>query len=132
MQMIIGDYIFSLPTAEYDALNRKQSWRWVERKRLNRKPALQFQGANLSEVVLSGTIHVEDSDHTAQQEAMMDEASKGQPLNMLSLTSDGIGRWFGRWVILDVSFNETDIHGNGSALTVQFSMTLKEYGDDDL
>lgn len=132
MQLIIGSYIFELSSSEYDKLTRTQSWRWVQRERLNRKPAVQYQGSNLQKVSLSGTIHVENGDHREQQDRMIAEGNLGVPLNILANNSLGLAVWLGRWVIEQVSFDETDILGTGAAKTVGFKMQIMEYGDDNV
>lgn len=130
VQMIVGDYPFSISNAEYSKLRRSQSWRWVERKRLNRKPALQYQGPNAPVVTLAGTIHVLTTDQLEQPQLMQVEADTGEPLVMLASNDALKASYLGRWVITGLTFDETDLQGDGTPETIEFEMTLKEYGED--
>ncbi len=130
VQMIIGDFPFSLSTAEYNEIRRSMEYRWQQRDRMNRKPALQFHGAGLKEVSLTGVIHVQivqQLQHPQHMEAMAD---KGEPLHLLASNDTVKADYLGQWVITRLEFIDTDLMADGTPETITFSLTLKEYGDD--
>lgn len=130
VQMIVGDYPFSISGVEYSQLRRVQNWRWAERERLNRKPALQYQGPGARRVTLIGTIHVQTTRQLEQPQQMRAIADSGEPLNVLASNDTLKATYHGRWVITDLAFDETDLQGNGTPETIGFEMTLQEYGED--
>ncbi|ODS22893.1 hypothetical protein AB835_11620 [Candidatus Endobugula sertula] len=131
MQMIIGDFPFSTSTAEYGEVRRVKEYRWLQRDRLNRKPALQFQGVGLKEVTLTGVIHIQSYkqlEHPQQMEAIAD---KGDPLNLLASNDTLKADYLGQWVIMRLEFVDSDLMADGTPETITFTMTIKEYGEDD-
>lgn len=69
----------TVSTAEYDRLGCSLAWRWPSHARLNRRPALQYQGPASVTITLTGAIHVETSADLGVTEAMQKETDKGQP-----------------------------------------------------
>lgn len=132
VQMIIDDYPFSIATAEYDSLRRSLNWRWVQRDRLNRKPSLQYQGPGLIEHSLSGVIHVQNSKGLQQPEKMEAVANKGEPVILLASHDTITANYHGLWIIETMSFDSSDLKGDGIAETIAFEMLIKEYGQDDV
>ncbi|CAA0097532.1 Uncharacterised protein [BD1-7 clade bacterium] len=130
VQMIIGDYPLSLSTAEYNKLSQTLNYRWVERARLNRKPALQYQGPGLRVLRFSGEIHVQSDAQLKQPQRMASEADKGAPLVVLASNNTLTATYHGRWVITELRFEDTDLLADGTPVTISFEITLKEYGDD--
>lgn len=131
-QLILGDFPFTVSTAEYDRLGRSLAWRWPSHARLNRKPALQYQGPEAATITLAGAIHVETSADLGVTEAMQKEADKGQPLALLIGNGQFSASYSGRWVITELSFEDSDLLGDGTPLTIDFTMTLKQWGDDEI
>lgn len=129
VQMIIGRYPFSTSTAEYSELRRTMEYRWLQRDRFNRKPSLQYHGEGLEEKTLNGTIHVQVLEDLEQPQKMHLEAAQGKPLNMLSSNDTFKADYLGQWVITRLEFSETDLTV-GTPETIEFSMTIKEYGED--
>ncbi len=129
-QLMLGEFPFSLATTEYDRLNRTLSWRWPSQTRLNRKPALQYQGPEIITLQLNGTIHVKAARDLTLPEAMQREADKGEPLALLVGNGELAARYGGRWVMTELAFNDSDLLGDGTLLTIAFSMTLKQWGED--
>lgn len=129
VQMIIGDYPFSLSTAEYNGVRRTIEYRWLQRDRLNRKPSLQFQGEGLKEVEFSGDIHVQTLDHLEQPQKMEAIASQGKALNLLASHDTLKADYLGQWVITRLEFAESDLTV-GTPETISFTMSIKEYGED--
>jgi phage protein U len=129
VQMIIGNYPFSTSTAEYSELRRTLEYRWLQRDRLNRKPSLQYQGEGLEEKTLNGIIHVQFLEDLEQPQKMHAVAAKGTPLNILASHDTLKADYLGQWVITRLEFSESDLVV-GTPETINFSMTIKEYGED--
>jgi len=63
--------------------------------------------------------------------AMQHEADQGKPLALLVGNGHLKAIYAGRWVITELSFDESDLLGDGTPLTIAFSVTLKQWGEDD-
>ena len=131
-QLILGDFAFTVSTAEYDRLSRSLAWRWPSHARLNRRPALQYQGPEAATITLTGAIHVETSADLGVTEAMQKEADKGQPLALLIGNGRFSASYSGRWVITELAFEDSDLLGDGTPLTIDFTMTLQQWGEDEI
>ena len=131
VQMIIGDFSFSISTAEYSEVRRAKEYRWLQRDRLNRKPALQFQGVGLTEVTFTGVIHVQSYKQLEYSQQMEDIANKGEPLNLLASNDTLKADYLGLWVITRLEFVDSDLMADGTPETISFTMTIKEYGEDE-
>lgn len=130
VQMMLGDFPFTLATAEYDKLSRSLSWRWAEHERHNRKSAMQFMGAVSEDRTYRGTLHIEKGQDLSLPDAMKAEADKGEPLILLSSNDISTADYMGQWVIRELTFDESDVLGDGTPLTIDFTIKLKEFGED--
>jgi len=127
MTMIsLGEFRFAIDTAAYERLALSQSWRWPEQQRLGRDPALQFVGADAAEIELEGVIYPQFRGGLGQVERLRQLADEGKPLMLV----DGLGRVWGKWVILKVSDTRTVLMDDGQARRIDFRLTLKAYGED--
>jgi phage protein U len=55
--LALGTYRFSIDTAAYQTLKRRQSYRWQSQERLLRSPAQQFVGLGDDTITLAGVIY---------------------------------------------------------------------------
>ena len=124
--MALGSYRFALENAAFSEFKRSISYRWQSQERLNRSPALQYIGEGQDSIDLSGVIYPHFKGGLNQIEAMRSEAGKGVPL----LLVDGLGFVWGKWVIANISEEQTMLMPNGKAQKQTFQIKLLKYGDD--
>ncbi len=126
MMMILGVYRFAISSAAYQTLKRQSEYRWQEVNRLNANPALQFTGFGTETIELEGTIYPHFKGGLRQVTLMRAEAGVGKPLMLIS----GNGYAFGRWCIVKISENQSMFMKDGAPLKIEFSVSLKRYGED--
>lgn len=124
--MALGDYRFSLDTAPYQELERNITYRWVEMRRLVRRPAMQFVGQGSETLSLKGLIYPHFRGGLGQVDRMRAEAGKGVPLDLTT----GYGARWGRWVILQIADVQTIFFKDGVPRKIEFKLDLHQYGED--
>jgi len=127
VMMMLGAYPFMLDTAAYQQLKRSSEYRWKQLDRIGRNPAQQYVGPGADQMTLSGEILPHWKGGLYQVDAMRAQAAGGKPLVLL----EGYGGFvLGTWVILKIEETKSELMGDGSPRVITFSMTLKEYGED--
>lgn len=124
----LGEFRFEIATAAYQKFSLNQSWRWPEQARINRAPALQFVGRNVGEIELDGVIYPSFKGGLGQIEALRALADAGKPQQLV----DGMGRIWGAWVVTEIGDTRTVLAADGQPRKLEFRITLKAYGEDDL
>jgi phage protein U len=122
-QMVFGDFLFSLNTAAYQSLSRKSSYRWAAAERIGKTEFLQFMGPNAQTVSLAGEIVTTYRGGVGQIDRLRDIASEGKPQVLMQ----GTGDVFGRWVILSIDDEQTEIAPFGLPRQQAFTIELKYY-----
>jgi phage protein U len=123
--LALGDYRFSIDTAAYQTLKRRQSYRWQSQERLLRSPAQQFVGIGDDTITLAGVIYPHYRGGLGQLNNLRQQAETGEPL----LLVDGLGFVWGRWVIVTIDETQSYLQSNGQALKQTFQLQLSYYGD---
>ena len=82
------------------------------------------------EMTMEGTIHIDGLFRLAVPPAMKAVADLGEPQILLVGGGPFKAMYAGRWVITALSFESTDLLGDGTPLTINFTMTIREYGED--
>jgi phage protein U len=126
MMMILGVYRFTINNAAYQTLKRQSEYRWQEINRMGANPALQFTGFGVEIIDLEGVIYPHFKGGIRQVSLMRAEAGFGKPLMLIS----GNGNAFGRWCIIKISENQSVFMKDGAPLKIEFSISLKRYGED--
>ncbi len=126
MMMILGVYRFAINNAAYQTLKRQSEYRWQEINRMGANPALQFTGFGVETIDLEGVIYPHFKGGLRQVTLMRAEAGIGKPLMLIS----GNGNSFGRWCIVKISENQSVFMKDGAPLKIEFSISLKRYGED--
>jgi phage protein U len=126
MMMILGIYRFAINSAAYQTLKRQSEYRWQEINRMGANPALQFTGFGVETIDLEGVIYPHFKGGLRQVTLMRAEAGVGKPLMLIS----GNGNAFGRWCIVKISENQSVFMKDGAPLKIEFSISLKRYGED--
>jgi|TARA_Y100000389_G_scaffold179538_1_gene193675 uncharacterized protein len=126
MMMILGAYRFAVKNSTYQTLKRQSEYKWQEVNRLGSNPALQFTGFGVETIDLEGIIYPHFKGGLKQITLMRVQAGLGKPLFLIS----GNGFAFGRWCISKISENQSNFLKDGSPRKIEFSITLKRYGED--
>jgi hypothetical protein len=128
--MSVGPFLFGLSTAAYNALTVKHSWRWSKVDRLGVKPAMQFIGPGSGEMTFKGIVYPEFPGDGGpmvgpyQVAAMRSVAEQAAPMYVI----DGRGNVYGKWVITEVTEDQSIFHVMGTPRKQEFTVTLAEYG----
>ncbi|MFT0694134.1 phage tail protein [Acinetobacter bereziniae] len=121
MMMILGMFVFSIPTATYQSLQRNNSWNHASNTRVGDMPAYQFTGKGEDVITLDGSIVPEfGSQISLTALRLMGDTGKSFPLIA------GNGKIYGSWVIDSLSETQTYFYRNGIPRKIEFSLTLKK------
>jgi phage protein U len=91
MMMILGMFVFSLPTLAYQELQRQTQWKFASNSRVGRRDALQFTGKGDDAITLSGWIAPELTGSVFSLDALRLMADTGKSWFLIQ----GTGRiWF--------------------------------------
>lgn len=91
-----------------------------------RKPGLQFLGPATDQITLDGVLFPGFSGRQSTIDGMKESGDKGEPL----MLTDGMGRVYGKMVIVSIAENRSVFLDTGAARRIEFSITLQEYGED--
>lgn len=122
----LGEFKFEVSAAAYSRLDRLGVYRWEEQARIGRLPANQFVGPGLQTIDLDGTIYATFTGSIDQVAKMRAIAGQGAPLMIV----DGVGRTWGRWVILEARETGTFFFDDGVPKRIEFALRLAQYGED--
>lgn len=126
---MLGPFRFSARRIAPQSIEEKAGFEWAENARLGTSPAMHFTGIKAEEMTLPGVIYPHYREHGSgllQLRLMKEAASIGSILPMIT---GGNGYYHGFWVITDISTSKSLMMGDSMPLKVEFSITLKKYGD---
>ena len=126
MMMALGMFVFSLPTAAYQELQRQTDWRHASNSRIGAAPARQFGGRGEDAITLPGIIFPELAGSALSLDAIRLMANTGKAWPMV----EGTGRIYGLWVIESLSENKTIFFSDGTPRRIEFTLSLKRTDDD--
>lgn len=138
VMMALGPLRFGVTTQEYEGLRSSLSWRWAEKNRYLRAPALQYHGPSTVTKTLQITIVAEygvDLDFLPLVQALGDT---GEPQRMVAGHSRPVGGSnvlaggsdMGLWCIVSLDISESEFLRDGTAILYEASLTIKSYGED--
>ncbi len=127
VMLAIGDFQFSMDSTHYQELEKRHAWRWPSFERINQKTASQFQGADASEISITGVKYIESKADIDQIKALKAQGDKGEPLRLVS-GSKAVGRDWGLWDMLAMTEKDRHVMEDGTPLKIEFTVRLKEYG----
>lgn len=127
VQLGLGSFRFGLSTAAWQSLRQQAGYRWASQARIGRPPALQFLGEDTGTITVTGVIMPFYRGGLGQMGQLRAQAGKGEPMTLV----DGMGNNLGQWVIESVEEEKSNPHSNGAARKIDFTITLKTYGDDN-
>lgn len=119
MMMILGMFIFSIPTATYQSLQRSTAWNHVSNNRVGNMPAYQYVGKGEDTITLEGSIVPEFGQQlsiTALR--VMGDTGKSFPL------IGGTGKIYGMWKLDSVEETQTYFYKDGLPKKVEFTLKI--------
>lgn len=117
--MALGDFVFELPEAVYQTIERSNTWRHPSSERVGAYPAMQYTGPGLETFSFSGVIYKEFSNPGAL-DTLREMASVGEAYVMV----DATGNVFGQYVIDEVSEKGSYFDTDGTPRKVEFSLKI--------
>lgn len=121
MMMIFGMFVFSIPTATYQQLQRTTSWRHVSHSRVGDMPAYQFTGKGEDVITLDGSIVPEfGSQLSLTALRLMGDTGKSFPLIA------GNGKIYGLWALKNVNETQSYFFKEGTPRKIEFTITLEK------
>lgn len=126
VMMILGMFVFSVPTASFDNLKRSLSWRHPATARVGTRPAHQFLGVDDETITLSGTTYSEISTFgRVSLEALEAMGNSGKKFLLIG----GDFKIYGEYLITALETTRTVFFPDGTARKIEFSMSLTRADD---
>ena len=125
MQYVLGGFAFATGTASPQEVGHGRTWEWVENEVIGRNPTLQFTGPKPETLEFKGTILPMWKGTGLSIDALALLAAQGTPL----LLVNGVGMVMGYWVISQIQDTRSKLIDNGQPKKIEFSISLKRYGD---
>ena len=126
----LGSFQFGMDTAAFDQLQRSSAYRWEAKNRIGRQPAMQNTGRDADTITLSGAIYPHWRGGLGQIGALRAMAESGEP-QPLVYAFETSGQYCGQWCITGIEETRTVLFDNGAPRKIEFSLVLREYGEDD-
>jgi len=123
MIMILGGFIFSTYTAAFDSFQRTTAQRWAAKNRVRKRAMHQHLGPANDDFKFPGTLYPETDAQAPSIEILRGMADAGVPYILIS----GDGWVFGEYIILDVADTRSFFLKDGSALKIEFNLTVRRY-----
>ncbi|HAV6046982.1 TPA: phage tail protein [Acinetobacter baumannii] len=121
MMIIFGMFVFSIPTATYQQLQRTTTWKHPSNSRVGDMPAYQFTGKGEDVITLDGTIVPEfGSQLSLTALRLMGDTGKSFPLIA------GNGKIYGLWVLKSVNETQSYFFKDGTPRKIEFTLTLEK------
>ncbi|MDV4235882.1 phage tail protein [Acinetobacter baumannii] len=121
MMMIFGMFVFSIPTATYQQLQRTTTWKHPSNSRVGDMPAYQFTGKGEDVITLDGSIVPEfGSQLSLTALRLMGDTGKSFPLIA------GNGKIYGLWVLKSVNETQSYFFKDGTPRKIEFTLTLEK------
>jgi phage protein U len=121
MMMVLGMFVFSLPTLAYQELQRKTDWKHPSTSRVGARNARQFTGKGEDTITLSGWIAPELTGSVYSLDALRLMGDTGKSWILIA----GTGRIYGSFVITGMTEGRTVLGQIGDAGKIDFTITLE-------
>lgn len=125
--MTLGLFAFSLPTAAYQELQRRTSWRHGRTPRVGARAASQFQGPDEDTITVSGLIAPGAIGKLQALQDLRDMGDEGLAWPLVT----GYGENLGAWKIDSVDETQTIFMDDGRPRKADFTVTLHRVDDAD-
>ena len=129
----LGEMVFSSEGINPETVSIDSEYRWAAIDRLIQRPAHQWTGPGMEDLILDGTIYPTYNPYGDSRvvgiHKMRDIRSLAEQGLPLPLT-DGKGNYFGRFVIKSITEKKNHLMDDGSPLKQDFTIKLSRYGED--
>lgn len=125
----LGNFAFGIDTLAFDELRRRSNYDWQVMRRVGRAVANQFVGEGDDEINLPGTLYPAFRGGLGQITTLREMAASGLP-HRLMYELAGASSDAGLWVITSIDETRKVLLRNGLPRAVDFSITIRAYGDD--
>ncbi|MCC5811334.1 MAG: phage tail protein [Ectothiorhodospiraceae bacterium] len=126
MMMALGLFVFDVPTAAYQELQRSTNWRHAMQNRVGQRPAYQYLGPGEDTIRLSGVLMPEFTGGRVSLDLIrvMAEGGRAWPL------VEGTGRIYGLWAVTRVDETDSVFFRDGVPRRIDFELALTRVDDD--
>lgn len=124
--MALGLYVFGLHTTPYQQFQRTVSWRHPTNSRVGKPPASQFVGKGEEPITLSGVLYPEITGGVISLAALEEMGDQGKAWPLI----EGTGRYYGLFIIEEMSETKTEFFNDGAARKIEFSLKLSRTDDN--
>ena len=125
VMLTFGTVAFSVSEAAYQALRRTTRFRVPAHERIGVRPSYQYTGPGVEGITLSGVIMPTYRGRPAVLDDLRALAAEGESRKLTS----GTGEDFGRWILDELTEEQSGLFSTGQARKVAF--TVKLLRDDD-
>lgn len=126
MMMSLGLFVFGLYSVPYQQFQRSVSWRHPSSSRVGKRPVRQYAGQGDDVITLSGVLYPELTGGVLSLAALEEMATAGKSWPLL----EGTGRYYGLFVIEEMSETKSFFFPDGAARKIEFSIKLTRTDDD--
>lgn len=120
MMMTLGFFVFSLPTASYQSLQRQMSWNHAEQQRPGARPAYQYVGPGSDSISLQGVLYPEITGGRVTLDLLRVMAEEGKAWPLI----EGTGRIYGFWAITGINETSSEFMQDGAPRKIEFDLSL--------
>lgn len=128
MMMTWGLFVFGLETLPYQELRRSSTWRHPTNSRVGLRPGTQFLGQGDETITLPGVLYPELTGGRTAIELARAMADRGEAWPLIERS----GKIYGLFVCESMTDNAGSLMNNGAPRKIEFTLTLKRVGDDQL
>lgn len=128
MMMALGLFVFAVPTAAYQQLQRQTAWRHASQSRVGQRPAYQYLGPGEDTISLSGVLMPELTGGRVTLDLLRVMAEQGLAWPLI----EGTGRIYGLWAIASISETDSVFFRDGMPRKIEFDLALTRVDDDRL
>lgn len=127
MMMSLGQFVFSLPTAAYQDLQRQSDWKHPNTSRVGERDAYQYIGPGDDCITLSGWMAPAFAGDPASLDDVREMADAGDAYVLV----EGSGRIYGQFVVTHLTEGKSLFFADGLPQRIEFSLSLKRVDRGD-
>ena len=123
-QLSIGNFSFSIDTAQYQRLEQMHRYRWAKRDRLGAIPQREYQGKDAQTLTITGSLIGQPIQNLQALQAMAGDRN-AKPQNVFMGGDDTGSTFLGTFVIDSISTTSRTFTGH-TPMRIDFTITLSE------
>lgn len=127
MMMALGYFVFARITLSPQQMQHNRRWRHPQTSRIGARPASQYLGPDAENITIGGVLYPEITGGPLSLAVVEKMADTGKPYPLI----DGSGNFFGLFVIEAIATTRSDMHANGQARRIEFTIDLLRKEDTD-